>query len=295
MFGRTPDKSVNCSQLCLSQRYLQHYYTKQCKPIYDDRCGCPKTFDCNYDNLPQNQSVCHFEGRIYRIGSTIVTQNPCRICDCRQSGHSLARIDCSIAIECPESAFGLKPEPNCYFAYRRDKCCGEMVCPKLGQPKRDIKVCRYKSKDYRLGEKIYPEEDMCMTCICTDDWLENNPLKSKHCYRQTCDLQLNSQFTSGCLPVYHESTCCPIDYICDKQNKQTDRLTKVSNLTVCLFNGNKYPIGHRLQTDNPCVECQCSVPPDMTCIHKSCPTPQSNNCYVGVWDHHICCQKYNCN
>lgn len=38
---------ADCSH-CLPNKYLNHYYAKGCKPIFDDNCNnCPKMFDCD--------------------------------------------------------------------------------------------------------------------------------------------------------------------------------------------------------------------------------------------------------
>ena len=148
--------------------------------------------------------------------------NPCRICECRdfgrRRGQVLPEIDCGVGIECPESAFGLKPEPNCYFAYKRDTCCGHQVCVDSTRRQLREKTCKYKNREYKLGQKIYPEEDNCKMCLCTEDWDDENPLKSGGgggaCQTYSCDFQLQKDFQNGCLPIYHENTCCPIEYKC---------------------------------------------------------------------------------
>ena len=162
--------------------------------------------------------VCEYEGRIYRIGSRIPVDDPCRICECRnfgpQRGELLAQIDCGIGMECPESAFGVRPQPNCYFGYRRDECCGHQICVDSLNPKREDKICRYKNDQFKFGQKIYLEEDVCKTCLCSDEWDEQNPLNSGSCKSNLCHFHLNKDFQNGCLPIYHEGTCCPIEYKC---------------------------------------------------------------------------------
>ncbi|CAG2160223.1 unnamed protein product [Oppiella nova] len=253
---------------------------------------CPTAFLCI--SRPVNTSVCEYEGRIYGVGSRIPVKNVCRMCECRDFGRTTrevsAQIDCGIGVECPEEAFGLKPQPNCYFAYERDRCCGQQVCENPLHPKKSTKVCTYKGRRYRLGEKIYPEEDNCKICYCNEDWSDTDPLNSLSCRTHSCDLQLDKDFVSGCLPVYHESSCCPIEYKCPKTVVSSAR---TSDSKSCWFDGRQYSRGQQMPTDNPCVECVCRTPPEMTCIQKSCPTPP-HNCYVGKWDNSVCCQHYTC-
>jgi len=203
----------------------------------------------------------------------------------------IAEIDCGIGIECPEEAFGVKPQPDCYFFYERGKCCGRHECPNKLEAKRAPKVCKYKGKEYKLGQKIYPDEDVCKTCHCTEDWNDDNPLSSLACHKYRCEFELSRDFNSGCLPIYHEGTCCPIEYKCPKSYALPSE-TLSSN--QCVFDGRKYRIGAKLDIgDKICVDCTCKVPPDFTCVHKSCPSPEPN-CYVGKWDNTVCCQKYIC-
>ena len=165
--------------------------------------------------------VCRYDGRTYRVGSRIPVHNPCRICECRNlsnRGQVYAQIDCGVGIECPEEAFGVRPEPNCYFAYDRHKCCGRQVCQNSLEPKLSPKTCNYKGRQYKKGQKIYPEEDNCLTCLCDDDWNDALPLNSTSCVKHRCEFELDRDYQNGCLPIYHEGTCCPIEYLCRKTN-----------------------------------------------------------------------------
>ena len=176
--------------------------------------------------------VCEYEGRIYQIGSRIPVHNPCRICECRDFGRKrgevLAEIDCGIGIECPESAFGVRPDPNCYFSYERNHCCGSQICDNTLVAKSEQKICRYKDRRFKKGQKIYPEEDHCKTCLCTHDWDDNNPVASGACQTYSCEFQLDKDFQSGCLPIYHEGTCCPIEYKCREYISLVNHLSLIT-------------------------------------------------------------------
>ena len=110
----------------------------------------------------------------------------------------------------------MRPEPNCYFAYERHQCCGHQICDNSLNPKREEKICRYKERQYKRGQQIYPDEDSCMICLCSEEWDDNNPLGSGACQKYSCEFELDKDYLSGCLPIYHESTCCPIEYKCRK-------------------------------------------------------------------------------
>jgi len=159
--------------------------------------------------------VCWYKGKSYRVGDTIPTQNPCRICECRYAGRDV-EIDCSVKIECPVETLGQKRQTGCYGFHEHNKCCSRDECPakKVGRNLRDGKVCTFRGKQYRLGEKISTIQQKCTSCICTEEWDDNNPLDSYSCRRIECDLELDKKLKAGCTPIYDEDSCCPIDYNC---------------------------------------------------------------------------------
>ena len=146
------------------------------------------------------------------------SENICRYCFCRKNfpTQNSVEIDCSTTIECPEQVFGVKPPTGCYSYYQHDQCCSvKNECPS----QRSFfysrkKTCNYKDEVYQLGQKIYPDEDVCKICICSEDWDDKKFLQTKACKTLGCDLAFDKELSIGCLPVYHEATCCPIEYIC---------------------------------------------------------------------------------
>lgn len=85
-------------------------------------------------------------------------------------------------------------------------------------------MCRYKGRMYKLGQRIYPDEDQCSECVCNpDEWNETDVLNSTSCRKISCDLDLEADAVNkmkrGCVPIYDESKCCPVDYHCRKYNK----------------------------------------------------------------------------
>lgn len=127
---------------------------------------------------------------------------------------------------------------------------------RTGRTLRPRKVCQYGGKQYKLGERIdlisvfderenesidstedhgktvanhLLEELACINCICTESWnstLFTNANKSQlrqllyeqheSCKRKDCQLQFDNRFRVGCVPVYHEDKCCPVDFVCRK-------------------------------------------------------------------------------
>ncbi|KFM72005.1 hypothetical protein X975_26008, partial [Stegodyphus mimosarum] len=155
---------------------------------------------------------------------------------------------------------------------------------------------------YYEGEQIYPDEDPCLICLCNQNWTGIN---STSCRQHDCMLERDSRkLKQGCIPIYHEKTCCPIDYHCAdddfdfKGNRGPSFKSDDDEDEMCFFESRYYPIGHVLDIKHPtnCVTCTCKTPPDFTCIHSSCPPPPNNdytNCRA-VYKPNSCCPDYTC-
>ena len=61
----------------------------------------------------------------------------------------------------------------------------------------------------------------------------------------------------------------------------------------CIVNEEKYLIGSKLDIGRKCVDCECRIPPDFTCIQKSCPSPPPD-CRVS-YSQDSCCPLIDCN
>lgn len=64
---------------------------------------------------------------------------------------------------------------------------------------------------------MYPNNDTCYKCLCTESFdnttsIESNP----NCKRIDCGVEMRhlNEIRRGCVPVYFENHCCPIDYKC---------------------------------------------------------------------------------
>ncbi|KAJ6225729.1 hypothetical protein RDWZM_004274 [Blomia tropicalis] len=140
----------------------------------------------------------------------------------------------------------------------------------------------------------FPEEIACLNCICSDGW-NNSALEhgfnhysgelflnhmGNSCVRKSCEMHLNPQFKAGCLPVYHEDRCCPVDFICPRTRFMSMNIRGLdSGSKLCKFEGRKYAVGAKLYAMDysaaPCVDCECRVPPDFTCLQrKNCIPPK---------------------
>lgn len=135
----------------------------------------------------------------------------------------------------------------------------------------------------------FPEEVACLSCICTEQWnssaLEERGGLQKlssafflqamggSCRRKRCEMELDPRFKAGCLPVYHEDQCCPVDFVCPRTRYMSMRVRGLdSGSKLCKFEGRKYPVGSMLyQMDHsaaPCVDCECRIPPEFTCLQR---------------------------
>ena len=157
----------------------------------------------------------------------IDVDDPCRKCYCTEDKSS--NNGC-LYIECPKEAFGLPPYPpkyldevnrdqefydkykNCYYYHKLNQCCGKSVCPTPSEMA-NINKCVYKNTTFLIGERFYPEEDECISCICSEDFDPKNVLASKGCHEVKCGFDYQ-KLTEGCIPIYWMTGCCPIDYYC---------------------------------------------------------------------------------
>lgn len=85
---------------------------------------------------------------------------------------------------------------------------------------KELAKCELEGKTYKEGEKIYPENSSCHTCLCTKGFNSSVPIESnKDCKKVDCGIELRNlnRLQSGCVPIYYgKSDCCPIDFRCRK-------------------------------------------------------------------------------
>lgn len=278
-------------------RYFKHYEAKGCFVDQVDSCGCPKKFSC-----PQNQTLsegCVYQNQEYPVGSRIATTNVCQMCRCRQGEPPF--MSCSF-VEC-FSDLDPGPGENCHMVYAENRCCpvGFKCLESEFEDEREIEnseTCEYNGILYPFGSKIYP--DICQVCICNENW---NGVDNSSCFQRDCiSGRLKAAFDAGCIPVYHEKICCPIEFYCPSNHNfsyswmssNKTEYNEISSDDKCSFGDQLYDVGSNITTDNPCVTCSCLVPPDFTCIHRSCPkSPNEEDCYA-VYSPTECCPSYDC-
>ncbi|GFT23022.1 uncharacterized protein NPIL_520651 [Nephila pilipes] len=293
-------------------RYLKHYEAKGCRPVYEEKpqtdkpsCTCPWRFDCSQaDEIHADDRVCLYKKHVYPVGSKIPTTNPCETCSCATDYFTQAATISCTTTECP-AVYSQTPLPEgCHYVYKENQCCPTSVeCPTAQKDNMyQVPACEYKGKMYYEGEQIYPDEDPCLICLCNQNWTGIN---SSSCRQHDCMLERDARkLKQGCIPIYHEKTCCPIDYHCAdddfdfKSNRGASFKSDDDEDEMCFFESRYYPIGHVLDIKHPtnCVTCTCKTPPDFTCIHSSCPPPPNNdytNCRA-VYKPHSCCPDYTC-
>ncbi|KAG8177278.1 hypothetical protein JTE90_026726 [Oedothorax gibbosus] len=294
-------------QTTCDPRYFKHYLAKGCEPVYEvEGAECPSRFSCPTAIPEEDPGVCTYKDNTFEIGKRIRTSNPCERCYCRQGWdkNAAAEIVCAGA-EC----FGdMRPlNDSCYQVFEQDHCCssGTQCVPDDVELKSGDAVehppttCEYGGRTYHPGQRIYPDEDPCLVCTCGEGWtgdVQTDP----HCRRHECTLERKlKQLRSGCIPIYHEATCCPIELYCgENYHNTTTPLATPEEIDAgksCDFKGGHYSIGQVLDIAHPthCVTCRCSTPPDFTCVHKSCPRPSNPRC-VSSYVPGSCCPKYDC-
>jgi len=210
----------------------------------------------------------------------------------------------SSQIDC---AFNLTKEPRIYLTEVRGA-------------KPYNKLCRYNGRLYQLGWKIPINDRPCLVCKCNEFWDDKNPFKSLSCSRMSCENELQPKLKEGCLPVYSDTHCCPIDYYCRESFQLfSDKfqlfcyiklfVRNVWNWLIinwvffvilkgsqCVFNGTRYAIGSKLFLNfaNLCNECICSAPPTFTCTDRYC-EQIPDNCRANQIDSEKgCCPTYKC-
>ena len=75
--------------------------------------------------------------------------------------------------------------------------------------------CQLDNVTYVAGQKMTPKSDPCKVCLCKDGW--KGQLGSKDfCYTMDCALGVKSlsEMKRGCLPIYRDGVCCPVDWAC---------------------------------------------------------------------------------
>nr|AIW62452.1 conserved hypothetical protein [Scytodes thoracica] len=270
------------------ERYFRHYTMRRCKPVYEEGCNCPVRFEC-----PQQiEEACYYEGKTYQIGEAVETSSPCEKCKCSELSYRRIAITCKYK-ECPAD-YRYKSE-GCHPTYELNSCCAK------GTSCSEEKVCEYGGMQYKVGQHMDISDNPCISCICDESW---NGISNSSCRIETCPT-LDQKWRSPkeyCIPIYHETRCCPIGYHCETKKEEVVSMSsnnaEPDPVMQCVFGDKRANVGDilELNENKVCVTCMCSTPPEFTCIQKSCPRPPNNdyaNC-KSVYTDGVCCPTYKC-
>uniref|UniRef100_T1J3U9 BPTI/Kunitz inhibitor domain-containing protein n=1 Tax=Strigamia maritima TaxID=126957 RepID=T1J3U9_STRMM len=182
--------------------------------------------------------------------------------------------------------------PKYYYSHQSDTCqaftyggCGgnlnKFDTVQECEDKYSAITCSYKSQTYNSGEVIeMPDE--CLSCTCNEKFNQGD--KATHCKPLNCNIEeMDIKQEKGCLPIYEENKCCPVDWQCPpslntayRQGGEETRPTTTDPHSQCHYGGQSYPLHFELLTGyKGGINCTCLTPPAFTCTVPSCPEPPS--------------------
>lgn len=205
--------------------------------------------------------------------------------------------------DCPPSPPIRSDEPECVGQYSVDSCCATShVC---GEAVAKLPTCLYRGQNATRGERIYPNNEKCYTCVCNEHFIDHqNPSSQpKACRKIECPLDTDVEVLNKfCAPVYYKDRCCPHAWECREYNFMlaclyaSEYKTENNKLKMliyyvlsssvdsakaevkiisdkpsprphleCKFGSTTVPFGHGVQVDEKCTTCTCETPPYVTC------------------------------
>jgi hypothetical protein len=72
-------------------------------------------------------------------------------------------------------------------------------------------------------------------------------------------------------PVVEDTSTKPEVDASNKENELLEAAVSKRSDLVCKFGNETLNLGDRLQSEDPCEECVCSTPPEITCTRQTCP------------------------
>jgi len=141
-----------------------------------------------------------------------------------------------------------------------------------------LEKCYLEGIEYSVGEKMYPDDAPCHTCLCTDNFDNSTVIENKDCVEVDCGVELRSldKIVTGCIPIYYGSArCCPIGWKCpedkDKLIKSESRQIngKDDEKMTCKYGKMVLQVGDGITDTNKCVDCKCLIPPMAHCIQRT--------------------------
>ncbi|XP_063709743.1 uncharacterized protein LOC134838198 [Culicoides brevitarsis] len=263
---RADDKTCDKSKCLVGEQKL--YKELGCTPVVEEGQCCASRYECP-DLTKLDGKKCHYKNEVFNVQDTLdqaITGPLCAAaCFCREADeYGNARFVCA-NIECPEL---FRRRPDCIYQKTKDKCCGQAVC---GDERDKLSRCYMDGREFYEGEKMYPEEERCHTCICHKEFDNSTIVGNPHCYEIDCGIQLRymTNLQKNCVPVYYGTNkCCPIDWRCpdDKDTVESKGKNGGESTHKCTFGALKLNVGEELNSSDKDVTCACVSPPFVQCV-----------------------------
>lgn len=254
----------------------KHYEELGCKGVFAEGGGCcPERFECP-DLSAYDNTKCHLKGKSYDKGEDLLegAGPPCSAaCKCIGFGKETPQFNCA-NIECPD--LFRAPDADCVQQYSLDKCCSvSSVCGEANVAQ--LHKCHYRGQEYHKGQRIYPNNAPCYSCICDEEFDNSTLIKlNANCKKIDCGIELRNldRLQKGCVPVYFgEDSCCPIQFRCPKTTDEVVPIEGRSEIIddpdmICKYNELTLRRGEMLNSDEKCIECSCKTPPMVNCHRR---------------------------
>lgn len=84
------------------------------------------------------------------------------------------------------------------------------------EERKKLATCWDNSVAHREGEKFISASNPCYECRCHKDFDNTTITGNAHCRKLNCDIELKYKtfIQRGCLPIFEDDKCCPIDWKC---------------------------------------------------------------------------------
>lgn len=79
--------------------------------------------------------------------------------------------------------------------------------------------CHFEGETYHLNQRFYPKNAECYHCLCLEGFNNGTAVEENSCCEKIdCGMEVRhlNDIRNGCVPVYYESGCCPIEIKCRK-------------------------------------------------------------------------------
>ncbi|KAG8191145.1 hypothetical protein JTE90_016658 [Oedothorax gibbosus] len=145
---------------------------KSCYMGYKLGACCPTEMCPSGDG--DQQKTCNYNGKSYKIGQIIRTENPCESCVCSEDWTGSQGKGCS-KVNCLTGLYASEIRRGCLPVYRKNTCCAiDIHCgsvqgssPVTNPSKNTDELCHYQEKFYEKGSKVYPTKDSGVECTCS--------------------------------------------------------------------------------------------------------------------------------